>query len=525
MGRLTIRRFEMVLRVGLLAVAFLVGLCAAPVQAQTRSERPNVLLIMSDDLNDDMMTFGHPVVRTPNLERLAARGVRFERAYAQFALCNPSRASLMTGMRPDSIGVYDLTTHFRESVPDVTTLPQAFRNAGYYAARVGKIYHYGNPSDVGTSGLDDAASWEHVINPRGIDIDEGRLVSWAGPSRGLGASLSYYASPAPDEAHTDGMVATEAIELLEQHRNEPFFIAAGFYRPHCPFIAPQKYFDLYPDLDRIPVSEYSEVLLRQSPTASRGIVWDVPLDEQREAIRAYYASISFMDAQVGRLLDALDRLGLAENTIVVFMSDHGYHLGDHGGLWMKQSLFERSTRTPLIVAGANVVTRGAVSRRVVELIDLYPTLTDLAGLPRVSTVEGRSLVPLLADPQAEWDHGALSQSRRSVAAVLGGPAPAGRGAGAGAGAGPGAGPGARGGRGGRGPGSSAPQAVGYSIRTERWRYIEWDEGREGRELYDVFNDPGELHNLAGSAAYAGDVDRLAARLRQIRATASGPNSR
>ena len=474
--------------------------------AQTTAEqraqvRPNVLLIMADDLNDDIAVFGHPIVETPNIDGLAARGVRFERGYTQFALCNPSRASYMTGLRPDTIGVYDLGTHFREAVPDVVTLPQMFKRAGYSSARVGKIYHYGVPSEIGTSGLDDPPSWDRVINPRGIDKDgEEPMLAFAGPSRALGASLSYYASPAPDEAHTDGMVATEAIALIEQNRDRPFFIAAGFYRPHCPYIAPKKYFDLYPSLDRMPVSEYSETLLAQSPTASRGIVWNVPLDEQREAIRAYYASISFMDAQVGRLLDALDRLNLTENTIVVFMSDHGYHLGDHGGLWMKQSLFERSLRTPLMMAGPGIAARGGVSRRIIELIDLYPTLSDLTNVPPPEGLEGRSLRPLLSDPHADWDHPAFSQSRRALAS-LGGDAGGGRGRGAGRG------------------GAAGGPAVGYSVRTERWRYIEWDDGRLGRELYDQFNDPGELRNLAASPFYAPDVAQMKQLLTRLRTTA------
>ena len=449
--------------------------------------RPNVLLIMADDLNDDIAAFGHPIVQTPNLDRLAERGVRFERAYTQFALCNPSRASYMTGLRPDTIGVYNLTTHFREALPDVVTLPQMFRRAGYYAARVGKIYHYGNPGQIGTSGLDDPPSWDHVINPRGIDKDsEEPMLSFAGPSRALGSSLSYYASPAPDEAHTDGMVASETIDLLEENRNRPFFIAAGFYRPHCPYIAPRKYFDLYPSLERMPVSEYSETILAQSPTALRGIIWNVPEQEQREAVRAYYASISFMDAQVGRVLDALDRLGLAENTIVVFMSDHGYHLGDHGGLWMKQSLFERSLRTPMMVAGPGVAVRGGVSRRVVELVDLYPTLADLAGVRAPDGLEGRSLRPLLSDPRAEWDRPAFSQTRRALANL------------------------------GRGAGAGGAPAVGYSVRTERWRYIEWDEGRLGQELYDELNDAGEGRSLAASPFYAPVVARMKQMLAELR---------
>jgi uncharacterized sulfatase len=467
------------------------------VQAQRggQTARPNVLFIIADDLNDDMGAWGHPIVKTPNIDRLAARSVRFERAYTQYALCNPSRASFMTGLRPDTIRVYDLTTHFRTNVPDAVTLPQMFQRAGYFAARVGKIYHYGNPGDIGTSGLDDQPSWNRFVNPRGVDKDEEPKLSFAGPSRALGSSLSYYASPGRDEAHTDGMVATETIKLIEEHKGRPFFIAAGFYRPHCPYIAPQKYFDLYPSLDRVPTGEYSELLLKQSPTASRGITWDVPEKEQREAIRAYYAAISFMDAQVGRLLDALDRLKLRQNTIVVFMSDHGYHLGDHGGMWMKQSLFERSTRTPLMIAGPGVTAQGGVSRRIVELIDIYPTLAALAGLAPPSGLQGRSLQPLLSKPDAEWAHPALSQVRR--------PAGAGRGAGA------------RGG--GAAPQAASPPNVGYTIRTDLYRYITWDDGQVGEELFDEINDPGELRNLAGSPFYASVLAEMRQLLGRTRA--------
>lgn len=515
---------------GLLSVLIAIGLAGSMASSasdddapQPPAQRPNVLFIMADDLNDDMVTFGHPVVRTPNLERLAAQSVRFDRAYTQYALCNPSRASLMTGLRPDTIKVYDLTTHFRAAVPDVVTLPQMFQQAGYVAARVGKIYHYSNPGGIGTSGLDDPPSWNAVVNPKGIDVAEQPQLSFAGPSRALGSSLSYYASPAPDEAHTDGIVATETIKLLEQHRDGPFFIAAGFYRPHCPYIAPQKYFDQYP-LDRIPVAEYSELLLRESPTAARGISWNVPEDEQREAVRAYYASISFMDAQVGRLLDALDRLGLRDNTIVVFLSDHGYHLGDHGGLWMKQTLFERATRTPVMIAGPGVTAKGRRSSRIVELIDLYPTLATLAGVMPPSGLPGRSLQPLLTDPQAAWDHAALSQVRRGVSVGRGGggraagPGAAAGGAGRGSGTGSTQSPGTAVGAGatlvppasltGAGNDSAAVQPApaagpdtGYTIRTELYRYISWDDGQIGEELFDELNDPGETRNLAKEPFY------------------------
>ena len=471
-------------------------------ELQRSGRRLNVLFIMSDDLNDDIGAFGHPVVQTPNIDRLAAQSVRFDRAYTQYALCNPSRASLMTGLRPDTTKVYDLTTHFRTAVPAVVTMPQMFQKAGYFAARVGKIYHYGNPNDIGTSGLDDPPSWNAFVNPRGIDIDEQPKLSFSGPSRALGSSLSYYASPAADEAHTDGMVATETIKLLEQNRNRPFFIAAGFYRPHCPYIAPRAYFDRY-TLDRIPVSEYSELLLSQSPTASRGISWNVPEQEQREAVRAYYASITFMDAQLGRVLDALDRLNLRQNTIIVFMSDHGYHLGDHGGLWMKQTVFERATRTPMMMAGPGVTANGQVSHRVVELLDIYPTLAAVTGVSAPAGLQGRSLLPLLENPKAAWDHAAISQVRRPITI----------------------GAGAR-----RGPANlTGPDADGaevyrtdpvlddgYTIRTELYRYISWNDGRAGEELFDELNDPGETRNLATQPFYARVLADLRSRLTATR---------
>jgi iduronate 2-sulfatase len=488
---------------------------AAGLEAQRGAARPlNVLFIMSDDLNDDMGAFGHPIVQTPSLDKLASQGVRFDRAYTQYALCNPSRASLMTGLRPDATKVYDLVTHFRTAVPDVVTLPQMFQKAGYFAARVGKIYHYGNPGDIGTSGLDDPPSWNAFVNPRGVDKDEEPQLRFSGPSRALGSSLSYYASPAKDEEHTDGKVATETIKLIEQNRNRLFFIAAGFYRPHCPYISPQKYFDLYPDLSRIPVAEYSELLLSQSPTAARGISWNVPEQEQREAVRAYYAAISFMDAQVGRILAALDRLNLRQNTIVVFLSDHGYHLGDHGGLWMKQTVFERATRTPMMMSGPGITANGQVSHRIVELLDIYPTLAALTHVTPPTTLEGQSFLPLLANPRGEWDHPALSQVRRSIS--IGGP---GRGAGRGSSAAPGRGnpsltgpdaDAAAANRGGGGPNT------GYTIRTDLYRYIAWDDGKAGEELFDELNDPGETRNLAAQPFYSNVLTDMRQRLARAR---------
>ena len=453
-----------------------------PASAQTDRPKPggrppNVLLIMADDLNNDLGAYGHALVKTPNLDRLAKRGVRFDRAYTQFPLCSPSRVSLLTGRRPDTTRVHDLMTDFRTVLPDVVTLPQAFKRAGYVSARVGKIYHYGNPGQIGTSGLDDPASWDHVVNPRGIDKDEEPLLTNLTPARGLGSSLSYYASPAQDEAHTDGKVAAETIALVEKFKERPFFIGAGFYRPHYPFIAPRKYFELYP-LDRIRAPAYAPEDLVGIPRAAWFTLppnWNVPPDGLRETIRAYYASISFLDANVGRVLDALDWLGLTDNTIVVFISDHGYHLGDRGQ-WMKQTLFEHSTRAPLVIAGPGVAVQGGSSPRIVEFLDLYPTLVALAGATAPSGLQGRSLAPLLKQPDASWDHAALSQVRRGV----------------------------------------PPKGfMGYSVRTAEWRYTEWDGGAQGVELYNERDDPGERRNLAADPKHQARVAEMQRVLRQM----------
>jgi iduronate 2-sulfatase len=450
------------------------------------ARRLNVLFIASDDLNNDLGGYGHPLVKTPNLDRLARRGMRFERAYTQFPLCSPSRSSLMTGLRPDTIRVYDLTTHFRAYLPDVVTLPQTFRNNGYFTARVGKIYHYGVPGQIGTSGLDDPPSWDKVVNPRGRDKDDEHLLYNLTPQRPLGSSLTLLAAEGADEEQTDGKVAAETIKLLEENRDRPFFIAAGFYRPHCPFIAPKKYFELYP-LDRIALPKEPSDHLKNVPDAAfwtKPFYWDLNEQQRREAIQAYYASITFMDAQVGRLLDALERLKLANNTIVVFWSDHGYLLTEHGQ-WMKQSLFEESARVPFIIASPNAKTRGRATKRTVELLDIYPTLAELCRLPAPARLEGRSLRPLLDNPQAKWDKPAYTQVLR---------------------------------------GGQGKRFVGHSVRTERWRYTEWDEGRQGIELYDHDKDPREYRNLANDPAYAKTIDELKRLLRGAqKAPISGSN--
>lgn len=431
--------------------------CFVPLLSRADSPgRPlNVLFIMADDLNTSLGSYGHPVVQSPNLDKLAARGVRFDRAYCQFSWCNPSRASLLTGRRPDELRVYDLGTDFRDTTPDAITLPQHFRRNGYTAMRVGKIFHYGVPDEVGTPGHDDPASWDITVNPRGRDkLEENKLTNLT-PESSLGGGLSYLAADGTDEEQTDGIVATEAIKLLEAHHDKPFFLAVGFFRPHVPFIAPKKYFDMYP-LDTIVAPPDATESLKGVPPAAyrQGKKHQLTEVQQREVIRAYYASISFMDAQVGRVLAALDRLGLSENTVVVFLSDHGMLMGEHGQ-WQKLRLFEESVRAPMIVA-APTFPRGTVVERSVEFIDLYPTIVEVAGLSRPPRLSGRSLAPLLAQADVPWPYAAFSQT-----------------------------------------------VGGVSIRTDAWAYNEWGpNGANGIELYDRVADPRELHNLARDPAHA-----------------------
>ncbi|MBI1375320.1 MAG: sulfatase-like hydrolase/transferase [Phycisphaera sp.] len=460
---------------GLLVVALSLAGCAepeksppAPVATHAPSSPiasgkrpPNVLFIAIDDMASVAGCYGDPVAQTPHIDALARRGVRFDNAYCQLPLCNPSRASLMTGLRPDTIRVYDLDAHFRDTKPDVVTLPQLFRNHGYRVERVGKIYHYNVPAAIGTDGLDDPPSWDKTTNPKGRDKTDEHLVINAEPHRKISAALSWLAADGTDEEQTDGMVATEAIRIMEANRDRPFFVAAGFFRPHTPYIAPKKYFDQYAigqirmpyappnDRDDIPPAAFAH----NCPVPN----YNLPIETCLTAKHAYYAAVSFVDAQVGRLLAAVDRLGLADNTVVVLWSDHGYHLGEHLGIWQKRCLFEESARAPLIIYAPGAAGNGTPCRRVVEFVDIYPTVAGLCHLDPPAGLEGRSLVPLLRKPDAEWNGAAVTQVLR--------------------------------------PGDGSGMIMGRSVRTAEWRYTEWNGGRAGAELYDHVNDTGEFDNL------------------------------
>lgn len=447
-------------------------------------QRRNVLFIAIDDLTCSLGCYGDSVAKTPNIDRLANRGVRFAHAYCQMPLCNPSRASLFTGLRPDQTGVYDLDRHFRDQQPAVVTLPQLFRQHGWSTARVGKLYHANVPTGIGTDGLDDPPSWDRVANPRGRDVSDEPLIFNAEPRRAISGALSWLAADGADAEQTDGMVATEAIRLMAELRPRPFFLGVGFYRPHTPYVAPRRYFDAQP---------LTAITLPSAPSDDRGDIpvaafahnntvphYGLPEITCLRAKRAYYASIAFVDAQVGRLIQALASLELTHNTIVVLCGDHGYHLGEHGGIWQKRTLFEESTKTPLIILAPDASGNGTACFRIVEFVDIYRTLAELCGLPLPQDPQptGRSLVALLEQPDLpadRWQGAAISQILRPSDDRL-------------------------------------PQPVmGRSIRTDRWRFTEWNGGEAGRELYDHNVDPHEFHNLMNDSS-----DKVAAIIEGLR---------
>ncbi|MCH2206009.1 MAG: sulfatase [Lentisphaerales bacterium] len=423
-------------------------------------QKPNVLFIFIDDLNTRLNCYGESHIKSPNIDSLASSGTRFDRAYCQYPSCGPSRASILSGLRPQNTGILDNKTHFRDALPNVVTLPQHFKNNGYFVARVGKVYHQHVPAHIGTSGPDDPMAWSEIYNPIGRDKAEENLLTVYTPQLPLADQMCYLKAEGTDDEQTDGKVVSKTIELLKEKRNQPFMIFAGLYRPHIPYIAPKKYFDLY-DLDKVKLPEIAPNYRSLVPEAALASTSDWPnfgttAQQAKECIQAYDACVSFVDAQVGRLLKSLDDLKLRENTIVILASDHGYHLGEHG-LWRKNTLFEESTRTPLIISAPGIT--GNTFAKPVEFLNIYPTLAELAGLKTPTQVEGKSMVQLMKNPESNWQEPAFSQTKFR-------------------------------------------KAPGYSVRTEKWRYVEWGKnGESGKELYNCSEDPQELNNLADSKEF------------------------
>lgn len=430
-------------------------LAGAVLQGAELTPRLNVLYLIADDLNNDLGCYGNAVVKSPNINRLAATGVRFDRAWCQYPVCNASRTSFLSGRRPETTGIVDNTIPPRARLKEVVMLPEHFRRHGYTTIKVGKIFHTGDAFEDPRSWDTDIRETKEAKNPPDSQILE----------RGAGVVLN-----AKDEDTWDGFVARKAAALMEAaaRSGKPFFVAAGFRRPHTPYIAPKKYFDLYPPEKLTPRAEPPEHVKHIPPIALTYNLGSPRLTEERRrpVMSAYYASLTFMDAQVGVLLDTLDRLKLRDRTIIVFHSDHGYHLGEHGGLWHKMTVFEEASRVPLIMAVPG--KKASVSPRLVELVDLYPTLAELCHLPKPDGLEGLSFVPLLERPDRPWKQAAFTVVSHT----------------------------------GKVPGATEldPAKLGRTVRTERWRYTEWFDG--GLELYDHDADPYEFSNLAQSPAQA-----------------------
>lgn len=436
--------------------------------AAKQLEKPNVLLIVSDDLNVDLACYGHPVVKTPNLDRLRERGMVFERAYSQYPLCNPSRNSFMTGLYPGTSGCLDNGMNIREAVPDVVTLPQLFKNNGYRSITTGKLFHQKDP-----------LSWSRISNLRTgglLPLDrepDYYLNGWSdeqktrGDGRHLGDDtvpwFEWRSVTEGEEFLTDGQIARATVNRIDEIVKDgvPFFLCAGFSRPHDPFFAPKRFFDLYPlesmewpkapaDASAIPDHAFYNVFKDAFES----------MDDQmkREAMRSYYAGISYMDEQLGVVMDTMEKNGLLDNTVIVFMGDHGYQVGEKN-YFNKGLLFERSCRAPLIIATPGMKNAGGACKRIVEFIDIYPTLTQLCGLENPEGLDGTSLVSMLENPDAE---------RREIAYTY----------------------------------CNADRTV----RDPRFRYIVWKQG--GHALYDHAKDPGEHYNLADNPEYSPVVKRM-----------------
>lgn len=453
---------------------------------------PNVLFIIFDDLSTKIGCYGDRFAKTPNFDKLAARGMVFERNYCQQPICNPSRASLMTGRRPDTLGLWDHPTNFRVLHPDVITLPQWFKQHGYFTQGIGKIYNNRAEKFPG-----DSKSWSvPEVMHWGRHQPENPLVP---PGVALPPNLAHdpwcECRDLPDEAYYDGRVANLAIDALRglAKKGESFFLGVGMWKPHTPYNAPKRYWDLYKREDVPPISpaqrprnapdlafHVSHELMGLPPDYSP--MRTINEETKRELRHGYYANISFADAQTGKVLDELERLGLEKDTVVVMAVDHGFQVGEHGS-WGKMTLYHLDARVPLIIAGPGVAKGGTKTQSLAESIDIYPTLAELCGLPSPDGIDGVSLKPVLQDPRACVNSGALTQHPRPALYW---------------------------------ETQKEPSVMGYALHTDRWCYTEWRDFPTGRvvgqELYDFHSDPEETVNLAGTVEGAAYIPALAVQL-------------
>lgn len=490
-----------------LSLGIVAGSLSQPLRGSA-AEPPklNVLFIAVDDLRPQTGCYGDPIAKTPNIDRLASHGVIFTRAYCQQAVCSPSRTSLLTGRRPDTTKIYDLQTHFRKNLPDVVTLPQYFKQQGYHTQGMGKIYHVG---------LDDPQSWsvphwlpsamgyvdEDILTrldkkrqekraaakgrkqpAREVDPKTGTVLKQPRPKDQV-KGPAWEAPDVPDNRLPDGQTADHAIEVMREIKDKPFFMAVGFIKPHLPFVAPKKYYDLYPleqiktannpyppkDVPALALTDWGELRAYEDMPKTGAM----PDPTARELIRGYYAASSYTDAQIGRVLGELEKLGLRDKTIVILWGDHGWQLGEHG-LWCKHTNFELAARAPLVLSPPKCATGGKKIDALVEFVDIYPTLCEMCGLKIPEGLEGTSMAPLLAAPDRPWKRAAFSQYPRG-------------------------------------------KVMGHSMRTDRYRYTEWAEpGQEpvGIELYDHEADPGENVNIAGQPENKAVVAKLSKALHE-----------
>ncbi len=483
-------RTAQLLLVLLLAIMILSAANMSAADTLRQPLRPNVLFVVVDDLRTSLGCYGDPMVKSPNIDRLAGQGLMFNRAYCHQAVCGPSRASLLTGQLPDNTRVWHNRNLFRSTIPTLVTLPQFFKNNGWYALSLGKVFS-GDEREL------DPPSWSAPEVLRGEGPGWKNYALAGAKSSGKGAA--YEAADVPDDGYPDGKLAQLAVETLEKlkQQKQPFFLAVGFFKPHLPFNAPKKYWDLYdPALFEL---KDVETRVKGAPEIAYhthrelGGYRDMPADEHVSAEQArtlrhgYYACVSYVDAQVGKVLDALNRLGLDQNTIVVLWGDHGWSLGEKDR-WCKGTIFERDTRVPLMIRAPGLAKPGASTEALIEYVDIYPTLASLAGLTPPADLDGRSLVPVLQDPAARGRDVALSQFTRPWKAT-------------------------------------GFESMGYSLRTETQRYTRWVEWPSRKtiaeEFYD-YNSPTnasrvgglliEQENVVGDPVYAEPLNRLRAKL-------------